>query len=77
MSEISVGNLVVLKSSPDVLMTVQAVTEDSANCTWLDASKKQTDGIFKISSLRIHEEVPPAPIKRAIAVSSTNRRGGY
>ena len=51
MCEFNVGDVVVLKSSTDTQMTIETITGDSANCSWLNKSKKQEFGTFKRTSL--------------------------
>ncbi|WEE76632.1 hypothetical protein LZ683_21165 [Comamonas testosteroni] len=55
MEEISIGSVVVLKSNPDVAMTVEVITDGKATCTWLNKSKKQEYGVFSLTSLEVYE----------------------
>ena len=51
MSELNVGDVVVLKSSNDTKMTIEEIKGDSAVCVWLNKSKKRETDTFKLSSI--------------------------
>lgn len=55
MEKIVAGSVVFLKSDPDVVMTVQAIADGKASCTWLDKRKKQAEGVFLLASLEEYE----------------------
>ena len=54
MAEIKEGDVVVLKSNPEVTMTVDFINEESgtATCVWLDSDSRKQAEAFSLKALK-------------------------
>ena len=64
MEQLKAGDVVVLKSNPDVKMTIVDLTESEAVCEWLNSSKKVERHLFPLESL----EKPTKPSAPRVAL---------
>ena len=58
-----IGDIVRLKSGGPK-MTVTALAEDQASCTWFDRNGKRHDGAFAVATVEAFVPRPPEPPKK-------------